>query len=964
MESSSNGRVPLAGGASSYGGIVNELFVDGPTDSSPSTSSITVSSSTADGSPSSSSQSPPSHSIPVVEDFVIRDEDNNSSFQGGEGITSPIGSNAPNVSMSMSRPNGLTTISGVFAPVALSMFSVLLFMRMGFVVGQLGFLMTVVQLLMAYAIVMLTVLSLCAISSNGAIEGGGVYYMISRSLGPEFGGAIGVLFFIANVFSCALYVSGFTEALIQNLGNGQIPDSPLYRFFYCVVVCVVLLIIILLGSGIFAKTALATFIVISVCYSTFILSVLFVGPQDIPIPKANTHAYLTPSNASDPDSPLVPNFDQVITAKYTSFSFSSLGENLMADYTMDYTTEKPTDFALMFAIIFSGVTGLMAGANMSGELARPSVSIPRGTVQAVFITLCVYILTAFLMAATSSRNLLQNDYTVMMDTNFSRWPILIGIFSTTLFSSMSNLIGSSRVLSRLAQDKLFGCLLKPASIQLGKDNPVVSVFITWCAVIGVLMIGAMNKIAKLTSIFFLLSYMGVNIACLALELTSAPNFRPTFKFFSWQTCAGGVMCTATMMLVIDASMSAISVLTLLILIIILHYQAPAGSWGSISQALIYHQVRKYLLLLDSRKEHVKYWRPQILLLVSRPASACNLMDFVNDLKKSGLYVIGHVKKGRMDADGRAEDPLQQVSAYWLTLVDYLKLKAFVEVTMTEHIRTGIQQLIRLSGLGAMKPNTVVMGMYEERPGETTLDASKLLKDLRKCKIERAEVVEYFTATDYMPRELNGVLERLHPMEYVACMRDILHMNKNLCIARHMHKLDKDAISRGWNGQRRCIDVWPVDLAKPGETGLGWDNSSLFLLQLACILSMSARWRSSCRLRVFICVNSLQDMHRREKQLKDLLDTLRIQAESVVVPWDHVVCHAPQDPRAELSSTYVRAFNDMVRQYSSDAALCFLSLPAPPDDETERYLERLRLLSNSLPPTLLVHGLTSVISTSL
>ncbi|GMS84358.1 hypothetical protein PENTCL1PPCAC_6533, partial [Pristionchus entomophagus] len=151
--------------------------------------------------------------------------------------------------------------------------------------------------------------------------------------------------------------------------------------------------------------------------------------------------------------------------------------------------------------------------------------------------------------------------------------------------------------------------------------------------------------------------------------------------------------------------------------------------------------------------------------------------------------------------------------------------------------------------------------------------------------------------------------------------------------------------RGWNGQRRCIDVWPVDLAKPGETGLGWDNSSLFLLQLSCILSMSARWRSSCRLRVFICVNSLQDMHRREKQLKELLDTLRIQAESVVVPWDHVVCHAPQDPRGELSTTYVRAFNDMVRQYSSDAALCFLSLPAPPEDESERYLER---LPTSLP----------------
>lgn len=132
------------------------------------------------------------------------------------------------------------------------------------------------------------------------------------------------------------------------------------------------------------------------------------------------------------------------------------------------------------------------------------------------------------------------------------------------------------------------------------------------------MIGAMNRIAKITSIFFLLSYMGVNIACLALELTSAPNFRPNFKYFSRYilsinifptvipgysyTCAIATIATVVMMLVIDASMSAVAIVILMLLIMILHYQAPIGSWGSISQALIYHQVRKYLLLLDVRKE--------------------------------------------------------------------------------------------------------------------------------------------------------------------------------------------------------------------------------------------------------------------------------------------------------------------------------------------------------------------------
>ncbi|KAK6104225.1 Amino acid permease family protein [Brugia pahangi] len=870
------------------------------------------------------------------------------------------------------KPNGLSTLSGVFAPVAISMFSVLLFLRMGFVVGQLGFLQTIVQLFLAYAIVMLTVLSLCAISSNGAIEGGGVYYMISRSLGPEFGGAIGLLFYIANVFSCALYISGFTEALLSSIGEESSPSSASWKFLCCVLVSVVLLLLCLLGARLFAKTAFITFNVISVCYVTFLLSVFIVAPFSVPIPKTNEIAYMISSNLSDPSSEKIPDFNQTLKTPYTGFRFATLINNMMANYTFDYTTSNPTDFAMMFAIIFSGITGLMAGANMSGELARPCTSIPRGTVQAVFVTLFVYIITAFFTAATCSRELLQSNYSVMMNVNISPLFILIGIFSTTFFSSMSNMIGASRVLNRVAHDKLFGYLLHPAKIEVSGGNPVASVIISWICVVLVFLIGTMNRIAKLTSIFFLLSYMGVNIACLALELTSAPNFRPTFKYFTWHTCAVGVISTIVMMLVIDAAMSAIGVIVLLILIIILHYQAPVGSWGSISQALIYHQVRKYLLLLDVRKEHVKYWRPQILLLVSRPASVFPLMDFINDLKKSGLYVIGHVQKGSMDDSSPNLDPLHEVFPYWLSLIDYLKLKAFVELTISKSVREGIQQLMRLSGLGAMKPNTVVLGFHEKFPTETTLAESSLLKDLRFSRIDRAAVVEYFTASDYMPREPNGFYERLDSEEYVRILNDVIHINKNLCIARYFNHLDKDA-PRGWNGKKKFIDVWPVFIQKPGETGLGWGNSSLFLLQMACILSMSTRWRSSSVLRVFICVNSLQDMQRRERQLKQMLAHLRINAKSLVTPWDHVICHldsdspsAPLRESVDLPMPYLTALNDLIKKNSGDAAVCLLNLPTPPKDvsRSEQYLEVIRYLTDGLPPTLLVHGLSSVISTAL
>ena len=207
----------------------------------------------------------------------------------------------------------------------------------------------------------------------------------------------------------------------------------------------------------------------------------------------------------------------------------------------------------------------------------------------------------------------------------------------------------------LVSDSLFGTM--PAifceNMTIG-NNPVGAVVATFILMIACLLIGSLNKIAQLSSVLFLLSYTTVNLACLFLEWASAPNFRPTFKYYSiLSSSLGAILCFAMMFVIHYVyAIAAVCVFLIFALLFNIFGGAANGVWGNIGQALIFHQVRKFLLLLDPRKEHVKFWRPQILLLVSNPRYNCQLISFVNCLKKSGLLILGKFNLWRENSNYR------------------------------------------------------------------------------------------------------------------------------------------------------------------------------------------------------------------------------------------------------------------------------------------------------------------------
>lgn len=187
------------------------------------------------------------------------------------------------------------------------------------------------------------------------------------------------------------------------------------------------------------------------------------------------------------------------------------------------------DFFGVFGVVFSSVTGIMAGANLSGELKDPAYSIPRGTLSACAITFVTFMSLSILTALTCSPTLILNDCFYMSE--FTVWSgfVLIGVTLATWSASLSNLIGASRLINAIAVDNIFGSALQFITEGTYKDNPIVAVVISSLLVQLFFFIGGLNEIAQLAAVLYLLSYAAVNMACMCLDLSSAPNFRSDFS---------------------------------------------------------------------------------------------------------------------------------------------------------------------------------------------------------------------------------------------------------------------------------------------------------------------------------------------------------------------------------------------------------------------------------------------------
>ena len=775
---------------------------------------------------------------------------------------------------SMPRPVGgtdkLDTFSGVFVPTSLNVLSILMFIRFGFVLGQAGFLAMFAMLVVAYLINLLTTMSISAIASNGTVRGGGAYYLISRSLGPEFGGSIGVVFYLGFVFNTGLNAVGLVDCLVQNFGSVTgnwatfLAEGFWWQYLWSTAVLAFCTLICLAGSSIFARA------------SNGLLLILLIATFSIPI------------------SAIVRQPFQLDTQKYvrfTGWSLQTLRENMLPSLTKGAAGSQlrgRESFQDLFGILFPATGGIFAGASMSGDLKHPSRSIPRGTLYGLVLTFFAYSLVMIAMAASISRQSFYKNVNIVQDTNVSAILILLGECATTLFSVLMGVIGPAKLLQALARDKLIPGLGIFGQGTSSGDEPTLAILITFVAA-QITMLFDINQIASFITMTYLMTFFVMNLACFLLRVSSAPNFRPSFHYFNSYTAAFGALLSVSTMYFVDGFYATGCIGILVILFLLIHFTTPPKTWGDVSQSLIYHQVRKYLLRL--RTEHVKFWRPQILLFVNDPRRGFKLIQFCNSLKKGSLFILGHVIVTNNFSASVPEARRQQ--AAWSKYIDFTKIKAFVNVAISPSVEYGTRNVVLSAGLGGMRPNIVIMGFYnlqQFRQEQPLIDVPsppperKLSSHHSRRKRSRSQI------KGELPTDTCIIETRMDVQSYVMILEDmILKLQINFAIAAGFGDLELPDLDKG--NVKKYIDLWPIQMSAeiaaedhPERSILttNFDTYTL-ILQLGCILNTVPSWKKAYKLRVAVFVEYESDVDEERQRVVSLLDNLRIEAE-VLVFW--------------------------------------------------------------------------------
>uniref|UniRef100_A0A7N6BR89 Solute carrier family 12 member 2 n=1 Tax=Anabas testudineus TaxID=64144 RepID=A0A7N6BR89_ANATE len=881
-------------------------------------------------------------------------------------------------------------VKGVLIRCMLNIWGVMLFIRMSWIVGQSGIGLTIAIILMATLVTTITGLSTSAIATNGFVRGGGAYYLISRSLGPEFGGSIGLIFAFANAVAVAMYVVGFAETVVEMLND---VDALMTDELNDIRIVGTLTVILLLGISVAGMEWEAK--------AQIVLLVILLGA----IVNYFIGSFM-PTESKEPKG-------------FFGYNTAIFLENLGPDFRDEET------FFSVFAIFFPAATGILAGANISGDLTDPQSAIPKGTLLAILITGVTYVAIAIsagsciVRDATGDHNDtvtdtvnctdaactlgydfsickeggcqygLMNDFQVMSLVSAFGPLITAGIFSATLSSALASLVSAPKVFQALCKDNIYPGLSMFAK-GYGKNNePLRGYVLTFCIGLAFILIAELNIIAPIISNFFLASYALINFSVFHASMANSPGWRPSFKYYNmWVSLAGAILC-CVVMFVINWWAALVTLLIVLALYIYVSYKKPDVNWGSSTQALIYNQALTHCLNLTGVEDHVKNFRPQCLVMAGYPSARPALLQLVHSFTKNvGLMVCGHIKTVSRRPNLKE---LSQDHARCQRWLNKKRIKAFYTPVFSDNLRHGAQFLLQAVGLGRLKPNTLVMGFKNNWSDGDMRDVEIYINTLHDAfdlqfgvvilRLQEGLDISHIQGqgTAVISESLSFVhLHIRFPTDSTGTIKCKTKSPLSLTDQRLLESSQQFKKKQG----KGTIDVWWL-----------FDDGGLTLL-IPYLLTNSSKW-GDCRIRVFIGgkinridhdrramatllsrfridfsdINVLGDINTKPKKhnkltFKELIEPYRLKEDDMEQEAaERLKAHEPwriTDNELELykakTNRQIR-LNELLKEHSSTAKLIVMSMPLARKGTVSSalYMCWLDTLSKDLPPLLLVRG---------
>ncbi|MBU3952319.1 MAG: amino acid permease, partial [Proteobacteria bacterium] len=552
----------------------------------------------------------------------------------------------------------LGMFSGVFTPSILTILGIILFLRMGYTVGHAGFGKMLILITIANLVSILTTMSLSAIATNIHVKGGGAYYLISRTLGVQFGGAIGLVLFLAQSVSIAFYCVGFAEALMTLL-----PPLPYVSPPSIAVVSILFLFFLAwLGADWATK------------FQFIVMGLLVLA--------------------------LVSFF----AGGVMKWEYGRIVQNFAAP-------KDGLPFWVLFAIFFPAVTGFTQGVNMSGDLKDPGRAIPVGTFLAVGLSTIIYYLVAIVMSGAVPNSELMADYGIMKKVALVPWLISAGMVAATLSSAMASFLGAPRILQSLAKDKIFK-LLNPFAKGVGvADNPRRGILLSGAIAVATISLGQLNFIAQVVSMFFLISYALINYATFYESRTASPSFRPRFRWFSpWLSLAGFITCAGAI-LAIDVQSGIMAVFVLLAVYLYLKQRKGPARWADSRRSHYLQRTKENLTAAASEAEHDRDWRPIILAFTRDARRLQSILEFSRWLEGgSGMTAAVRLIQGQGPRRKRDQAKILKELSLQIKELNATAHPLVISVTQISH---ALPVIIQSFGIGPLKANTAVINWMDE-----------------------------------------------------------------------------------------------------------------------------------------------------------------------------------------------------------------------------------------------------------